>query len=160
MNFSIHPSPAVLALFLALGLAEAAAADEGQRASSVPLAPKYRQECAACHLPYPPALLPAAAWRGILAGLPDHYGTDASLDAASTRELSAWLDAHAGTGKRARERPPEDRITRSAWFIRKHDEVPARTWKLPAVNSAAHCGACHPQAEQGDFDEHRVRLPR
>ncbi len=30
----------------------------------------------------------------------------------------------------------EDRITRAAWFLREHDEVPPPTWKLPAVKSA------------------------
>ncbi len=91
--------------------------------------------------------------------LPRHYGTDASLDPALTRKLSAWLDANAGTGKRAREQPPEDRITRSAWFVREHDEVRAATWKLPAVKSAANCSACHTQAEQGDFNERRHPHP-
>ena len=71
--------------------------------------------------------------------LPRHFGTDASLDPARRSELSAWLAANAGTCKRVREAPPEDRITRSAWFMRKHDEVPAATWKLPAVKSAANC---------------------
>jgi hypothetical protein len=92
--------------------------------------------------------------------LPRHYGTDASLAPALTRKLSAWLEAHAGTGKRAREQPPEDRITRAAWFVREHDEVPAATWKLPAVKSPANCSACHTQAEQGDFSERHIRIPR
>ena len=29
-----------------------------------------------------------------------------------------------------------------------------------AVGSPANCGACHPQAAQGQFDEHDVRIPR
>jgi hypothetical protein len=105
-------------------------------------------------------MLPAASWQHLMNNLPRHYGTDASLDAASVKELSTWLAANAGTYKRVREEPPEDRITRSAWFIRKHDEVPAATWKLPAVKSAARCTACHAQAEQGDFNERNVRIPR
>ena len=44
--------------------------------------------------------------------------------------------------------------------MREHDEVPAATWKLPAVKSAANCAACHTQADQGDFNEHNVRIPR
>lgn len=141
----------------ALGLAQAALADDHRR---VPLLPTYQQECAACHVPYPPGMLPAASWQRLMSNLPRHFGTDASLDPASVKALSTWLTANAGTYKRVREAPPEDRITRSAWFIRKHDEVSAATWKLPAVKSAAQCAACHGQAEQGDFSERNVHIPR
>ena len=141
-----------------LGTTHARADDP--RASPVPPLPEHTQECASCHLAFPPGLLPAASWRRIMDNLPRHYGTDASLDPALTRKLAAWLEANAGTGKRAREQPPEDRITRAAWFVREHDEVPAATWKLPAVKSPANCSACHTQAEQGDFSERHIRLPR
>jgi len=142
-----------------LGMTFAARADDS-RASRVPPLPEYTQECASCHLAFPPGLLPAASWRRVMDNLPRHYGTDASLDPALTRKLSAWLEANAGTGKRAREQPPEDRITRAAWFVREHDEVPATTWTLPAVKSPANCSACHTRAEQGDFSERHIRLPR
>jgi mono/diheme cytochrome c family protein len=144
----------------ALGLGTAALAEDDKRAPRVPLLPKYQQECAACHVAYPPGLLPAAAWQRVMNGLARHYGTDASLDPATVKELSAWLSANAGTSRRARETPPGDRITRSAWFVREHDEVTAATWKLPAVKSAANCAACHTQADQGDFNEHNIRIPR
>jgi hypothetical protein len=36
-----------------------------------------------------------------MGNLPRHFGTDASLDAATTAALSAWLSAHAGTRKKA-----------------------------------------------------------
>ena len=55
---------------------------------------------------------------------------------------------------------PQDRITRTAWFVRKHDEVAPATWKLPAIKSAANCGACHTTADQGDFNENKIRIPR
>ena len=57
--------------------------------------PAYTQECASCHTAYPPGLLPAPSWRRLLNNLPRHFGTDASLDAATVRELSGWLQAHA-----------------------------------------------------------------
>lgn len=95
-----------------------------------------------------------------MSNLPRHYGTDASLDAATVRELSAWLKTHAGTWKRVDVPPRDDRITEAAWFVREHREVSAATWKLPAVKSAANCAACHTQAEQGDFRERNIRIPR
>jgi mono/diheme cytochrome c family protein len=151
---------AVVGCIAGLATAGTASAGQGKGGLSVPPLPKYQQECAACHVPYPPGLLPAASWQRIMNDLPRHFGVDASLDAASARALTAWLDANAGTYKRVREPPAEDRITRSGWFIRKHDEVHARTWNLPAVRSAAHCGACHGRAEQGDFNERSARIPR
>ena len=151
---------ALAGLFAAIAFTDGAAADDGQRASRVPLLPRYQQECAACHVAYPPGMLPAASWQRIVNNGQHHFGTDASLEPAAASELSAWLAANAGTYKRVREEPPEDRITRSSWFIRKHHEVPGATWKLPAVKNAGHCNACHTQAEQGDFNERYVRIPR
>jgi hypothetical protein len=147
-------------LIAGLGVGTAALASDDRQAPRVVLSPKYQQECSACHVAYPPGLLPAASWQRVMQTLPRHYGADASLDPATAGELSAWLVANAGTFKRVSGAPPQDRISLSAWFIRKHDEVVAATWKLPAVRSAANCSACHAQAEQGDFNEHPVHIPR
>lgn len=166
LSFHIRALGALLAALCLAPVANLALADDDEhgerssRAARVPLLPKYQQECGACHVPYPPGMLPAASWQRLMNNLPRHFGTDASLDAETTKQLSAWLDANAGTYKRVREQPPEDRITRSAWFQRKHDEVSASTWKRPAIKSAANCAACHPRAEQGVFNEHDVRIPR
>lgn len=147
-------------LVVSLAASHAALAGDGQRGPAIDLLAGYRQECAACHSAYPPRMLPAESWRRVLGNLPHHYGADASLDAATVNELATWLVANAGTDKRVRQAPPEDRITRSAWFIRKHDDVPDAVWKRAAVKSAANCAACHARADQGDFDEHAVRIPR
>lgn len=144
---------------IAISLHQAARADDDARAR-VPLLPKYQQECGACHLAYPPGFLPAQSWQRIMKNLNQHFGADASLDAPTVKELSVWLSANAGIGKLAKQVPPEDRITRAPWFIREHDEVTASTWKLPAVKSAANCAACHTKAEQGDFRERNIRIPR
>ncbi|HEX9173971.1 MAG TPA: diheme cytochrome c [Telluria sp.] len=133
-------------------------ADE-RKASHTPLLPKYQQECAACHVAYPPQLLPAESWQRLMRGLPHHFGTDASLDAASVQQLSMWLAQHARTPKAGQAAPPEDRITRSAWFQREHREISPRTWQLPKVKSASNCLACHVRANQGVFDEHEIRIP-
>lgn len=163
MSYPFH-SRALLALCGLLGaiasMQAAIADDHGERTARVPLLPRYQEECAACHVAYPPGMLPAASWQRIMNNLPQHYGTDASLDAATVKELASWLGANAGTYKRVAEAPPQDRITRSAWFIRKHDEVSAAVWKRPSVKSAANCIACHTQANQGVFNEHDVRIPR
>jgi Dihaem cytochrome c len=144
------------ALLLAAGLGTAWA-DSGPR---VPLLPQYTQECGGCHAPYPPGLLPAASWQRLMSGLRQHFGTDASLDGPAAKDLTGWLTSNAGTGRRSASTPPQDRITLSPWFIREHREVAAATWKLPAVNSAANCAACHTQADSGDYRERNTRIPR
>jgi mono/diheme cytochrome c family protein len=130
--------------------------------ANVPLLPIYKQECAACHIAYPAGMLPAGSWKRLMGGLNKHYGTDASLDAKSLAEISGWLDGHAGTYKRVSEMPPEDRITKSAWFIRKHNEreVSPAVWKRASVGSASNCIACHTNAAQGSFSERDIKIPK
>ena len=122
--------------------------------------PKYQTECAACHIAYPAGMLPAQSWKRLMGSLDKHFGTDASLDEASVREISQWLQVNAGTYKRVREEPPQDRITTSAWFVRKHDEIDPAIWKQTAVKSAANCIACHTRADKGSFSEREITFPK
>ena len=152
-------SLAAAALLSLAGLAHAEGGEHGERGRNVAPLPKHQQECSSCHVAYPPGLLPAASWQRIMGKLDKHYGTDASLDAATTREIGAWLQANAGSGRRSEE-PPQDRISKANWFVRQHDEVSSATWKRASVGSAANCSACHVGAAKGDFNEHAVRIPK
>ncbi len=148
----------LLALAGGLTLAPAAQADSGRLLPrNLPAA--YTAECAACHTGYAPGMLPARSWQRIMTGLDQHYGTDASLDAATVAQLGTWLQAQAGTYKRVAGPPPEDRITRSAWFVRKHDDIAPLVWKLTSVKSAANCAACHTGADRGDYDDDNLNFP-
>jgi len=150
----------LVALCIAPLLAMASLAHADSDASArLPLLPKYQEECAACHIAYAPGMLPAASWNRVMGSLDKHYGTNASLDEATVRELSAWLKVNAGTYKRVSEEPPQDRITRSAWFVRKHRKVDAQVWQLASVKSAANCAACHTGAEQGRYNESQLKYP-
>jgi Dihaem cytochrome c len=121
--------------------------------------PTWKAECGSCHVAYPPNLLPATAWRRMVAGLDKHFGTDASIDARAAAEIGAFLENNAGEGKRGSDSGTL-RISETPWFRHKHDEVAASVWKNPKVQSAANCTACHAGAERGNFDEHAVRIPR
>lgn len=120
----------------------------------------WQKECGGCHMAFPPGLLPAESWRKTMTGLNQHFGTDASLTPAETAEITAFLVKHASNRWRASTTPL--RITESAWFKSKHDsrEVPAAVWKRPSVKSPSNCLACHSGADQGDFEESRVRIPK
>lgn len=144
-----------LAATLAIGSAQAG---EHERAR-VPLPKPYVQECAACHLAYPPGMLAAASWGRLMTGLDKHFGTNASLDEKDVRFISDWLMSNADTRHRASPPPPQDRITRTDWFQRKHRHIEAATWRLPSVRSASNCLACHAGAERGQFDDDDLRMP-
>lgn len=128
--------------------------------------PLWKSECGACHIAYPPALLPAESWRALMAGLDDHFGTDASLDADATGSITAFLERNAGRGAvrgcggNATNPAPPLRITETRWFIDEHDDVPSRLWNDPNVQRGVNCEACHRQAADGDFSDRTRELPR
>jgi len=129
---------------------------------------RYRTECGGCHFAYLPGLLPAASWGQVMDTLDKHFGDDATLEPAVKDELLVYLQTNAAdrntkgksrfTAPPASKEPP--RITQTAYFKRKHDEVPARQVKdNPKVGSFSKCEACHPGADKGNFNEHDVVIP-
>ncbi|MEY2633094.1 MAG: hypothetical protein RIR00_1748 [Pseudomonadota bacterium] len=149
---------------LLLGSGMGASAHDGHRFT---LPADYREECGSCHVAYPPSLLDAPAWRAVLAGLEQHFGSDASLDAATRQNLGLYLERHAGRSAQLAARPAPGetapRLTRTAWFQREHrpghDGLSAGIWQNPAVKSPANCAACHTGAADGNFSEAAIRLP-
>ena len=119
----------------------------------------YEAECASCHMAYPPGLLGQKNWQSMMLSLDKHFGTDASLDVKTQTEITQWLIKNAATRQKYAAFAPENRITKTAWFIRKHDEVNADVWKRAGIKSPANCSACHADAIKGDFEEDRVRIP-
>jgi len=130
----------------------------------------YQEECGACHMAYPPGLLPADAWQRVFNNLDDHYGDNAELPPAQAKLLRGYVLQHAAdSGGTLRTRafavqafPAAQavRISGTAYFKRKHHELPARLVTGNAqVGSFSNCDACHAQAEQGSFNEHQVRIP-
>lgn len=152
--------PAAFAHLILLAALASGAARADDHGTGTPATPLYKQECGACHAAYPAGMLPATSWQRLMGGLTQHFGVDASLDATALAQLTPWLKAHAGTLRRIAENPPEDRISRSPWFVRKHREVAADTWKRASIKSASNCAACHRGADTGDFDEDNVRIPK
>ncbi|MCL4798652.1 MAG: cytochrome C [Burkholderiales bacterium] len=173
MSFRRFAPVAVLVLTVtATGVLLASGPEDPERRGVAPrtVNPTWRTECGACHVAYPPALLPARSWEKLMSGLADHFGEDASLDAATAREIAAYLvresgDRGAGRAgrKAARAVAPGEtplRITGTRWFRHEHDEIAPGVWRRAAIGSAANCGACHEGAAEGDFSERRVAVPR
>lgn len=112
-----------------------------------------KTECSACHMAYPPALLPARSWRALMSDLPNHFGEDASLDDKTRADIEAYLVSSApdaAAGVTAGDTPL--RISELPWFKREHsDEVSPRM--LEKAKSMSNCAACHTGAERGIFED-------
>jgi hypothetical protein len=80
---------------LLLAVAMPALADRMPLPADTPAS--FREECGSCHLAFPPALLAAADWQRTMAGLKDHFGSDASLSAQTEKEIADFLLRCAGS---------------------------------------------------------------
>ena len=146
-----------LALLAVLVLLAAAAVAAAERRGLAPVNSAWKSECGACHIAYPPQLLPAHSWRALMSGLDKHFGTDASLDTTVTAEISAFLARHAGHDRGA---TTSLRITDTPWFQRKHRKISDAVWARPAIKSPANCSACHAGSEHGVYEDDAVQIPR
>jgi len=152
----------MLAPLFSIFLACAAQADDLRLPAGAP--PAFQSECGACHLAFPPRLLAAEDWRRVMAGLDRHYGDNASLDAPTRRAIEAYLVENADKprklGPGGTAAPGEaPRLTATAWFKRKHHEVPPASWRHAEVRSPANCAACHKQAASGSYREREIVMP-
>lgn len=121
------------------------------------------KECSACHMPYPAGLLPARSWAAVMAGLKDHFGENAELDAATARRIGDYLAANAADsrGTRASVKPGAQqapvplRITELAWWQQKHRgrTIAPATLTRRGAKLKSDCVACHTGAARGFFDD-------
>jgi hypothetical protein len=125
--------------------------------------PVVKQECGSCHLAYPPSMLPARSWQRTMDTLANHFGDDASLEAATAARVRRFLTLNAAD---AAGRAYGDKLTRGLAassaplritdlprWQRKHRKVPAWEWTHKEVRTRANCAACHVDAERGHFDD-------
>ena len=122
-----------------------------------------REECGSCHLAYPAALLPKNSWTRMMGELNNHFGEDASVDAATAERISLYLLANAADGDGQRygakllrgvsmDNAPL-RITELPKWVSEHRKISAAEWNSKKVGSKANCAACHADAERGYFEE-------
>lgn len=122
-----------------------------------------KAECGSCHLAFPASMLPARSWDEMMGDLKNHFGDDASVDAATAEKIRRYLTENAAdTGgqrygqKLMRGVSTQDtplRITELPRWIREHREVSAAEWKSKKIVSKANCVACHADAERGYFED-------
>ncbi|MCF8041729.1 MAG: diheme cytochrome c [Desulfarculaceae bacterium] len=133
--------------------------------------PLYKEQCGACHMAYQPALLPAASWGRILALLPEHFGDQVDLSPQDRAALNAYLTTNAAEscGCKISRKILKSlgggvplRISQLPYILHKHedDDIPAGAFERKSVGSRGNCRACHPTAEQGQYDDDLVHIPR
>ncbi len=160
---------------LALGLFFSAAflsADEypGKYKLNSASNPLYEEECSACHLAYPPALLPQRSWQVIMDNLDKHFSENAEVDDKTAAELGRYLQQYAAEKSRdylaqkfLRSIANNDtplRISKVPYFLKEHHEMPQRMYKNnPKVKSLSQCETCHQQATQGNYHEEQINIP-
>ena len=147
----------LLSLFFATLLSLPVVATDASALTSKPAS--YDAECASCHMAFPPNLLGQKSWQNIMSSLDKHFGTDASLDSKTQVEITKWLVKNAATKQKYSGTAPDNRITKSYWFISEHDEVKADVWKRVGIKSQANCLACHTDGASGAFSEKNIRIP-
>jgi hypothetical protein len=151
----------LLSFAAALLLASITHADDNKRYT---LSPAYIEECGSCHTAFPAQLLPASGWVTVMAGLANHFDTDASLTPAKAAEIGHWLAANAAGRDKFDAIGLPLRLTKTRWFLREHrdghDGLSASVWKSAAVKTPANCVACHRNADTGDYSERDLRVPR
>lgn len=148
------------ALSLGTALMSSAYADDDEHAVATAKNATWQAECSACHIAYPPRLLPRESWRAMMSNLKDHFGSDASLAAPATKEIATFLEDNAGRKRQSSSGKPTLRITETRWFQHEHDEVSSAVWKSAKVKSPANCAACHTQADRGNYSERYITIPK
>lgn len=115
----------------------------------------YAEECGSCHVAYPARLLAAGQWFAVLSALDEHYGVDATVDAATLALVARHLGTTAGVphagASATGSTPTLPRITQQRWFVREHREA-----QLAPTRQLSQCDGCHSTAARGDFDERHL----
>ncbi len=123
-----------------------------------------KDECGACHMAFQPRFLPAASWKKLMAGLPDHFGEDASLDEQATRHITNYLVKNAGKRRRKTKAKAKANVIANAndipisisklrWFEHEHRDKEVSPQARKKAGTMANCPACHKAADKGYYDD-------
>ena len=66
---------------------------------SLPKHSAFEEECASCHMAFPPQMLHADSWRAMMGDLAHHFGSDASLDEKRRAAITDFLARNSGGRK-------------------------------------------------------------
>lgn len=121
----------------------------------------YKKECGACHMAYQAGFLPKRSWDKTMKGLDNHFGTDATMDAADTKTIQNYLMTYASKNDRITDMKGAValRISQTPHFVKEHREISKKMITQPEVKSIANCTACHTKADAGSYREREIHIP-
>ena len=105
----------------------------------------YLENCAGCHLPLPPQVLPTNSWQDILNNTKNHYGESLPATNNLTTQLIWNYLRFSSRSALEGERTPQY-ITNSRYFKALHPQI-----DLPKPTNHQSCSLCHPAAAQLDY---------
>lgn len=116
------------------------------------------EECSACHLAFPAAMLPSTSWTRLMSSLESHFGEDASLDEDSVTAITNYLNSNSADsswiGNRFSRGQTNDwpiRITETDHWLREHKNQSFKNALNFEDINKSDCVACHDKAAKGDF---------
>lgn len=110
------------------------------------------KECGACHMAYPPQLLPARSWHKLLATLDAHFGEVASLPEPTRSAIESILVENAADSPQNGDRwvmrgvptgATPLRVTDMPFWNAIHGEIPEQVYLRPNIRHKGNCLACH-----------------
>lgn len=105
----------------------------------------YLENCATCHIPIPPAVLPQETWRKILENPGNHYGVRIKgLTGFSQRLMWQYLQTYSRQLLKNETQPQY--IAQSRYFFALHPQV-----DLPSPVTLNSCIQCHQQAKNYQY---------
>jgi hypothetical protein len=169
---------ALLAVAVAAALPAAAADDRfwkekpgslnGFLAATDPL---YVKECASCHFPYSPGLLPARSWELQMQRMESHFGENVKLPPGTQAKIRAYLVENAADrspyegSKTFMERVEPGQTPYRLRDVRLFREMHFVVTRVMAtdprvkVKKLTDCGACHQLAAEGSFGNSELVVP-
>lgn len=121
------------------------------------MSPVFENECGSCHITFPPYLLPKKSWVLMMGDLENHFGDDASIDAADNLSILAFLTKNsaensthqASLGILRNFKDDTIAITKTSFWERKHRDIEDSVFTSAEVKSKANCKACHIDIQNG-----------
>ena len=105
----------------------------------------YLNNCASCHIPLPPAVLPTESWRQILLQPNEHYGQKLpKMNPLDIRIMWSYIRDYSRPLKEGEDKP--ERVSQSRYFQALHPKV-----DLPKVVRLNNCASCHTGISKFDY---------
>lgn len=105
----------------------------------------YLENCATCHVPLPPEVLPSETWRRLLLEPQQHYGQQLK-PLIGPSLITMWNYLLAYSRPEETKKPLPYRISESLYFKALHPRV-----KFPQPAKPASCITCHPGASEYNY---------